>query len=159
MKPIRCAFLCGLPCLARAFGPKYEPLKGGRGNTFGRMSRSNNESNEERKRPGVQRRGFSLHYENRIFEINGEILQGRVFISEPFVLDAFSFGIANPFEVPDTRMGRGDADGCGEECDECSIPEEYKQVDPVIDVLAYLGIRRADSLRAPGVNDNVGDWA
>jgi hypothetical protein len=37
---------------------------------------------------------------------------------------------------------------CGEDCDECLIPEEYKIVanEEAVDVMAFLGIRRADPL-------------
>lgn len=44
-------------------------------------------------------------------------------------------------------------DCCGDECDQCDIPEEYKEVTstkgetPKVDVMAFLGIRRAEPLR------------
>lgn len=39
---------------------------------------------------------------------------------------------------------------CTDDCDECAIPDEYKNVFPAeeqIDVMAFLGIRRAEPLR------------
>eukprot|EP00547_Thalassionema_nitzschioides_P002794 CAMPEP_0194224598 /NCGR_PEP_ID=MMETSP0156-20130528/37885_1 /TAXON_ID=33649 /ORGANISM="Thalassionema nitzschioides, Strain L26-B" /LENGTH=133 /DNA_ID=CAMNT_0038956241 /DNA_START=22 /DNA_END=423 /DNA_ORIENTATION=+ len=44
-----------------------------------------------------------------------------------------------------------DISSCGEECEECLIPDHFKasqDVDQIIDVLDFLGIKRAKPLRA-----------
>jgi hypothetical protein len=39
--------------------------------------------------------------------------------------------------------GKCSGDFCGDEFDQCDIPDEYKIVSPTIDVMSFLGIRRA----------------
>jgi len=39
--------------------------------------------------------------------------------------------------------GKCSGDFCGDEFDQCDIPDEYKIVSPAIDVMSFLGIRRA----------------
>mmetsp|Transcript_2446 Transcript_2446/g.3738 ORF Transcript_2446/g.3738 Transcript_2446/m.3738 type:complete len:185 (+) Transcript_2446:28-582(+) len=38
-------------------------------------------------------------------------------------------------------------DSCGDEFDQCDIPEEYKVTAPKVDVMSFLGIRRAEPLQ------------
>lgn len=38
-------------------------------------------------------------------------------------------------------------DSCGDEFDQCDIPEEYKVAAPKVDVMSFLGIRRAEPLQ------------
>jgi hypothetical protein len=159
-----CLFLLfGFPCLTVAFGPRFESLKGGVGARTSRKAFTDDEHEEDplnfkslRKR-GV---GYTLHYENRYKEIGGEYFQCRLFISEPFFLDVSLFGIVNPF---DTHAGIEDDDilaACGDDCVECAIPEEYKRIasENPIDVMAFLGIRRAEPIRVAGNHHSAGDW-
>ena len=148
--------LCGFPCLTVAFGPRFEPVKyGARTN---RQVFAENENEEEHQNLVSQQRSYSLHYENRYEEIDGEYFQSRLFISEPFILDASVFGIINPYD----KLTEGEDDdafaACGEDCEECAIPEEYKLVENPIDVMAYLGIRRAEAIRVVGNNFSAGNW-
>lgn len=38
-------------------------------------------------------------------------------------------------------------DSCGDDLDQCDIPEEYKVASPKVDVMSFLGIRRAEPLK------------
>ncbi|KAL7539097.1 hypothetical protein ACHAXR_010866 [Thalassiosira sp. AJA248-18] len=38
-------------------------------------------------------------------------------------------------------------DSCGDDGDQCDIPEEYKVAAPKVDVMSFLGIRRAEPLQ------------
>eukprot|EP00581_Thalassiosira_minuscula_P027159 CAMPEP_0184433346 /NCGR_PEP_ID=MMETSP0738-20130409/389017_1 /TAXON_ID=385413 /ORGANISM="Thalassiosira miniscula, Strain CCMP1093" /LENGTH=186 /DNA_ID=CAMNT_0026798987 /DNA_START=25 /DNA_END=585 /DNA_ORIENTATION=+ len=44
-------------------------------------------------------------------------------------------------------------DSCGED-DQCDIPEEYKVAHPKVDVMSFLGIRRAEPLQV----NHMRDW-
>lgn len=44
-------------------------------------------------------------------------------------------------------MERKDGTCLGESCDQCDIPEEYKVAAPKVDVMSFLGIRRAQPLQ------------
>jgi hypothetical protein len=174
----RCSFqlflLLQLLGLYRAFRPRHE-RQGGRGAAATAIDRlkclfSHQSSGDE----NVPQR-YSLHYESRYEEINGEYFQSRLFISEPFVLDPSTFGIVNPFDdlvsatsnwntalVPtptDVDEGGSNDSFCGEECDECAIPDEFKLVDVnPIEVMAYLGLQRAKPLQSPKVYMTMADW-
>lgn len=155
---LRFLLLCGFPYLTIAFGPRFEPVKGGYGVGTSRKAVVDNENEEEHQSLGYRKRGYTLHYENRYEEIDGKYFQSRLFISEPFILDASIFGIVNPYDV---LAGTEDGDAfaaCGEDCEECAIPEEYKAIENPMDVMAYLGIRRADPIRVAGNHLSAGDW-
>lgn len=51
-------------------------------------------------------------------------------------------------------------DTCGEDCDECEIPEELKLLSDTqqLDVMTFLGIQRAKPLNVIGKRDNSVDW-
>jgi hypothetical protein len=154
-------FLFGVPSLTVAFGPPFDPLKGGYGARTSLKTVADND--EEVPNVGSGKRGvtsYTLHYENRYEEVDGEFFQSRLFISEPFILDASLFGIVNPYDI---QAGSEDDDvfaACGEDCEECAIPDEYKRVasDNSMDVMAYLGIRRAQPIRLASHHHSAGDW-
>jgi hypothetical protein len=156
--------------LVSAFGPRLEP--GGHIVTTDlRMSlRTGSDQDSDNESQVSPSHRFALHYESRFEEINGEIFQSRLFISEPFVFDSSSFGIVNPFDdfalVEANAFSNSydeydddDVLSCrGDDCVDCSIPEEYRQIENPIDVLAYLGLRRAKPLQAPTFDKSIGDW-
>jgi hypothetical protein len=154
--------------LVFAFGPRLEP--GGRSvATDLQMSQSGSDSDSGGLEKQSHSRRFALHYESRFEEVNGEIFQSRRFISEPFMFDSSSFGIVNPFddfalvnantfsdsydEYEDDILSCG-----GDDCVDCFIPEEYRHIENPIDVLAYLGLRRAEPLQAPTFDIRITDW-
>lgn len=47
----------------------------------------------------------------------------------------------------DWDEGLCSGDTCGDEYDQCDIPEEYKVASPKVDVMSFLGIRRAEPLK------------
>jgi len=48
---------------------------------------------------------------------------------------------------------------CGDDdYDQCDIPEEYKIAAPKVDVMAFLGIRRAEPLQIQIKYTNMRDW-
>lgn len=44
-------------------------------------------------------------------------------------------------------------DSCGDDFDQCDIPEEYKVAAPKVDVMSFLGIRRAEPLQVNSLRD------
>lgn len=85
---------------------------------------------------------YTLHSEETDTYVDGERSRQRLFISQPFLWEPSIDDIHlsfDAFEAP-----------CGEDCEECLIPEEYKLVssEEAIDVMAFLGIRRAEPLQA-----------
>jgi hypothetical protein len=154
--------------LVSAFGPRLEPVGRIVANDL-QMSQSGSDQDEGGLDKQSHSRRFALHYENRFEEVNGEIFQSRLFISEPFLFDSSSFGIVNPFDdfaLVDANTFSNSYDeyeddilSCrGDDCGDCSIPEEYRQIEDPIDVLAYLGLRRAKPLQAPTFDTSIRDW-
>lgn len=47
----------------------------------------------------------------------------------------------------DWEEGLCRGDSCGDEFDQCDIPEEFKVAAPKVDVMSFLGIRRAQPLQ------------
>jgi hypothetical protein len=124
-----------------AWGPTFEPLKGGYG-----MSTALKISGGDHEDWDWMDPTYSLHYEDTDTNVDGEPLRQRMFISqpllwEPSILDDV-LPIFDSFEAP-----------CGEDCESCLIPEEYKIVakDEAVDVMAFLGIRRAEPLQVARV--------
>ena len=161
---------------ALGFGPRFEPLKGNCGGRAGRTalcggSRSASYSDEDHEQEGPESSSwnmYSLHYENRYeTDWNGELIQSRVFISKPFVVDASMFGLANPFDLEsfvDMSRPTSKADVQDDDDDDvdCAIPEHYKIIAESggIDVMAYLGLTRAMPLQvnAPSDSSILGEW-
>jgi hypothetical protein len=138
-----------------AWGAVFEPIKGGfSGRTALRATNENEEEHESASRHrhssgDLSRISYTLHYESRYVDVNGELLRSRLFIAEPLVLDAAMFGIKNPYDSVDGDLLDEDYLSCGEDCMECPIPEEYKEIaaENKIDVMAFLGLRRAEPIR------------
>eukprot|EP00543_Licmophora_paradoxa_P008009 CAMPEP_0202451050 /NCGR_PEP_ID=MMETSP1360-20130828/9560_1 /ASSEMBLY_ACC=CAM_ASM_000848 /TAXON_ID=515479 /ORGANISM="Licmophora paradoxa, Strain CCMP2313" /LENGTH=127 /DNA_ID=CAMNT_0049069515 /DNA_START=83 /DNA_END=463 /DNA_ORIENTATION=+ len=64
------------------------------------------------------------------------------------------------YQASDSTPGWSDVEvqACGDDCEECEIPDEYKISDePQLDVMSFLGIKRAEPLR---VKDqiNIREW-
>jgi hypothetical protein len=156
--------------LVSAFGPRLEPC----GRIVAKhLQMSLSQSGSDQDGGGLDKqshsRRFALHYESRFEEVNGEIFQSRLFNPEPFMFDSSSFGIINPFDdfaLMDANTFSNSYDeyeddllSCGgDDCVDCSIPEEYRHVENPIDVLAYLGLRRAEPLQAPTFDTSIRDW-
>lgn len=170
----RVSFLLLSTSLASAlgFGPRFEPLKGGRGERAGRteLCKSASFSDEDHEREGPESSSwhtYSLHYESR-YETgrNGELIHSRVFISKPFVVDASMFGLANPFDLESfvdlSRPFDADVQDDDDDDTDCAIPDRFKIIaeNSGIDVMAYLGLTRAKTLRvnAPSDSTILGEW-
>lgn len=138
--------------LSHSWGPRSEPSKP-------RLISSQlcGRANEERdgETHGSRTSSFKLHYESRYSEADGVVLHHRIFISEPFVLDSSAFGVVNPFDKFSEKIAKSFRDELcdvdDEDCTGCPIPEEYKKIaaESTIDVVSFLGLRRAEPLRFP----------
>ena len=86
-----------LPCFfsdSLAWGPVFEPLKGRSGaKVYLQIS-----SDDEFDRPRRVEISYTVGPLNRYQVFDGEVVQSRLFISKPIVLDSSFFGIANPFD-------------------------------------------------------------
>jgi hypothetical protein len=142
-----------LPFHSAAFGPRLEPLKGGYGPRTKQFAISDCDEQDEHEHPSsTQHQVYTINYENQFEEIDGEVFRRSLFIAEPFILDSAMFGVNNPFDTPfqvaNAIVDITDYDSCsGDDCDECSIPEEFKYVESPVDVMAYLGIKRVEPIR------------
>jgi len=153
---------------AVAFETRFEPLKGGYGGSRRRIWKaefSGDHQEEKEEHRHHQSRGYTLHFENRYESVDGETIHSRLFISEPFVLDAAMFGVANPYEAAvDPALPAVDTPTENyedvDDSQDCAIPDEYKKMAELtqVDVMAFLGIKRAVPLRANGLSDAVGEW-
>jgi hypothetical protein len=143
-----------------AFGPGLESVKGAHRSRTNRFAISDYDDHDRdiRENLNSRNRAYTLHYETIVEKIDGEFFHSRLFVSEPFYIDSTMFGIVNPFDVHVAGTSTEDSnfDTCsGDDCVECAIPEEYKFVGTPIDVMAYLGIKRAESIR---VVHQSADW-
>ena len=151
------------------FGPRFEPLHGGCGGRASHTSLCRTASffEDDYEHDGLTSSSwhtFSLHYENRYETgLNGELIQSRIFISEPFSMDVSIFGFANPVD-PESLVdeSRPTFDVAFEDEDDlsCAIPENYKKIaeNSGIDVVAYLGLTRAKPLLINTPSDTAGEW-
>lgn len=147
----RLLFLCLMSQHVVAFGPRLESLKGGYGC---RTSRTAITGYDEREREHPKRRRSSPYHEDPYMRDDIDFFYESWFNVGDFLVDSTMFGIDNPFEILPTSADNDVFDLCtGNECVECSIPEEYKRVDNPIDVLVYLGIQRAKPIVASTVDD------
>jgi len=139
----------------------FAPIQKGGG---GSRTRSN-WGRQAREFPGdeaeQQDRSYTLHYESRYeMNLNGETVQNRLFICQPlFVFDSSMFGVDNPYETAPPQQQQQHEQ---EDDRDCGIPDEYKKIAErsEIDVMAYLGLKRAEPLLAnKNVDDDlVGEW-
>lgn len=142
-----------------AFGPRLDSLKAGFGSQTNRLTlaASGNDHDLERELENRDcRRKLSLYRYEEIHnnkDTSHDLFSKRIIAAEPFIMDPAMFGIDNPFDSSklgaiSTELNNFYSDNIDDDCDiECSIPEEYKYVDQPIDVLMYLGIRRAEPVR------------
>eukprot|EP00541_Cyclophora_tenuis_P000041 CAMPEP_0116572602 /NCGR_PEP_ID=MMETSP0397-20121206/18274_1 /TAXON_ID=216820 /ORGANISM="Cyclophora tenuis, Strain ECT3854" /LENGTH=121 /DNA_ID=CAMNT_0004100963 /DNA_START=51 /DNA_END=416 /DNA_ORIENTATION=- len=55
----------------------------------------------------------------------------------------------------ETKWMEAAFEACGEDCEECEIPEAWRvPEDEAVDVMAFLGIRRAEPIRVSRKQDN-----
>jgi len=93
--------------------------------------------------------------------LNGETVQNRLFICQPlFVFDSSMFGVDNPYETAPLQQQPHEQE---DDDQDCGIPDEYKKIAErsEIDVMAYLGLKRAEPLltnRNVDEDDLVGEW-
>jgi hypothetical protein len=151
-----------LPLQAVAFGPRLEPIAGGYGPRSNLFAVSDYDEPDEHENITVaSSRVYTIPYETQFEELDGEVFQRRLFIAEPFIFHSSMFGVRNPFDTSEevtnaVIMDNADYGSCiGDDCDECFIPEEYKHVESHVDVMAYLGIKRVEPIRALLL---PGDW-
>jgi hypothetical protein len=159
-------------CLAlkdsRAWGPIYEPLKGGLfGGGFARTAafleatsgRRSHKGGDRGRHPERGDRSSRSLRENleRTFDLCDSSHHEDIFSSPEFLVSDAS-GLLDELvgyqEMSLESSSPPPYHPCsGEECDseehDCAIPEEYKTLsdEAVSDVLAFLGIRRAEPLR------------
>ena len=121
------------------WGPIFEPLKGGwnMGRTALRALQSSHEEDDRRER--LQQRRNNLQPSTFIYDDVDfhQILNHRASAAD----DSIVQWEMDQFIVDDECFG--------DECEqECSIPDEYKTLEgEALDVMAYLGIKRAEPLR------------
>jgi hypothetical protein len=121
---------------AIAWGPTFEPLTAGYG-----MATALKAADRDHEDWDWMEQTHTLHYEDTDTYVDGESLRSRIFISQPLLWEPSMLDDIYPsfdsIEAP-----------CGEDCEECLIPEEYKikANEEAVDVMAFLGIRRADPL-------------
>jgi hypothetical protein len=129
--------LCCLLSPAIAWVPTLEPLQVGYG-----MATALKATDRDHEDWDGMEQFHTLHYEDTDTHVDGEPLRSRIFISQPLLWE--------PSTLDDIYPTFDDLEApCGEDCDECLIPEEYKIVanEEAVDVMAFLGIRRAEPLQ------------
>ena len=152
----RLFFLYLLPLhIVLAFGPKLESLKGGYGSSRAAMAEyDEQEQHESEDYKRTSRRYSPYHHDDPRMQHDLDFFHGSLFHTGNFRVDSTMFGIDNPFDLLNTSTDNNVGDLCnGEDCEECSIPEEYKNVDNPIDVLLYFGIQRAKPIVATTFDD------
>lgn len=84
----------------------------------------------------------------------------RLKLERAFVQDPTDFSMFQvDDEVPSWAVSSVEA--CGEDCDECEIPEELKQLSDTkkVDIMAFLGIHVAQPLEVVSRQNSVSlDW-
>jgi hypothetical protein len=119
-----------------AWGPLFEPMKGGLGMLTVLRARDRDDDSDDYHtyRASLEHTYLMEYYE----EDPAEILRKQLFKSNEYVLKESLFAEA---EV--------EIECVGEDCEECLIPEEFKPMpgEETIDVMAFLGIRRAEPLK------------
>ena len=141
---LKCFLLVCLVAPAFAWGPTFEALKGG-------LTTALKSADRDHEDWDWMDRTHTLHYEDTDTHVDGEPLRSRLFISQPLLWEPSTLDNIYP-TFNDMEAPRG------EDCDECLIPEEYKIVaneDEAIDVMAFLGLRRAEPLQ---VTRPARDW-
>lgn len=126
---------------ATAFGPILEPKKGGFGSPVSLKLSSDSDHVLDANRLRLER---TFLYEV-VEDDSDDVLRSY----QQYELNEYA---EDPwFDLSATAA-------CTDDCEECAIPDEYKTVMPAeeqIDVMAFLGIRRAEPLR---VNRKSLEW-
>ena len=138
-----------------AFGPRLESLKGGYGSRMSRtaMADYDEREREQERESQTHRRRYSPYHDDLRIHNDLDFFHGSLLYAGNFRVDSTMFGIDNPFDLLPASADNNLLDICnGEDCEECSIPEEYKQVENPIDILMYLGIQRAEPIIATKVD-------
>lgn len=154
----RLFFLYSLPLhIVLAFGPKLESLKGGYGTRMSRTAIADYDEREEHEGEDYKRtsrRYLSYYHDDPRMQHDLDFFHGSLFHTGNFRVDSTMVGIVNPFDMLQSSTDTNVDDFCSsEDCEECSIPEEYKLVDNPIDVLAYFSIQRAKPIVATTLDD------
>ena len=145
-----------------AWGPLFEPLKGG---LFGRFVRADTflkASSEKEYRRDFDRlgdraaRSFRADLERTFALHESTNREGQSSAHDYFTLDSslldelvgyHDVTYESSFASPSETFCKGD--GCDSDEDDCFIPDEFKVLsdDDANQVLSYLGIRRAEPIR------------
>jgi hypothetical protein len=153
----RLFFLYSLPLhIVIAFGPSLESLKGGYGSRMSRTSMAEYDEREERESQNYKRTGgrFLPYHDDPRMQHDLDFCHGSLVHTGNFRVDSIMFGIDNPFDILPSSTDNNVIDLCnGDDCEECSIPEDYKRVDNPVDVLMYIGIQRAKPIVATTFGD------
>ena len=130
--------LLSLPLASLAWGPVFEPVRGCRMLTIRKVSDNDDHSEGEVKRSRGRR------------NISEEDIRWHRRGVDPLLWDEYLYDDIHELDFGLTELPSGD-DG-----DDCLIPEEFKRDrEEKIDVMAFLGIRRAEPLR---VDHESHDW-
>jgi hypothetical protein len=145
-----------LPLHIVAFRSRLESSKGGYGARSHHTAIPDYYDERDRQREWEFSNGsrYSFYFdEPYIHELN--FFQGSLLNDSNFHIDSTLFGIDNPFDTPlPTPIAGSGFDPCnGDDCEECSIPDEYKLIENPIDALMYLGIQRAKPIFTIMVDD------
>lgn len=127
-----------------AWGPIFEPLKGGFGrNTFVMRVQRDDRDHDEDGLEETRSSGSSFFFLDDPL-VHVERLNALLFQDDTiFLWESDANTVDNSFDT--------ETDCVGDDCEEeCLIPEHYKQLaaENPIDVLAFLGIQRAEPLQS-----------
>lgn len=148
-RSVRLLTVLSLTTCSAAWGPLFEPAKGGFGFVTSPLKATTSDRDGESSnsyRASLER-SFALEYSEDLSRLLQPAIPVDLHIAEDDILGGcWSFGVAE-----------GDTDSLancsGEDCEEdCPIPEKFKilSVEASKDVMEFLGIRRAEPLRVTG---------
>jgi hypothetical protein len=124
---------------ARAFGPRFEPVNGRLSRKTPLRARDNNYRDDGEDSLVIE--AYRSKLQNRYDPYHGGHLDEMAFVREKADNLATDF-FAETFDVYPEEP-------CGDDCEECAIPEDWKTLSgsaDQIDVMQFLGIRRAEPL-------------
>lgn len=138
-----------LSCLVvstAAWGAIFEPVKGGFGGILTALKARERDDDEEYQfyRASLENTYLLEYYE----EDPAELVRKSLFEASQSLFQDELY--AESLELLETEC-------TGDDCDECLIPDEFKTLpgEETIDVMTFLGIRRAEPLR---VERKSSDW-
>ena len=150
-----------LPLHIIAFRSRHEVLKGGYGSISSRNAITDYYDDRDRERERESARHitsggrYSFYSDEAYIHSDLDYFQENLFAAVNILADPNIFGIDNPFDtlLPASITSNG-FDPCnGDDCEECTIPDEFKHVENPIDTLMYLGIQRAKPIVTAMVDD------